>query len=129
MKSEEVRYKLAKAILNFFKYFVLQIETSCIYNELESHRSTIKLIQEKSLEIKRFFVFQPQFCAYRIASWQQRSCDLHPPYTQFGKISAVSRRFAPLRALSRLCGVFDPCSLSILFGLFVNCWGFNSPIC
>ena len=58
VKSEEVRYKLAKAILNFFKYFVLQIETSCIYNELESHRSTIKLIQEKSLEIKRFFVFQ-----------------------------------------------------------------------
>ena len=40
MKSEEVRCKLAAASLNFFKCFVLQIETACIYNERESPKLT-----------------------------------------------------------------------------------------
>ena len=52
MKSEEVRYKLAAASLNFFKYFVLQTETACIYNKRESQIRTSRLI-----EILRFLSF------------------------------------------------------------------------
>ena len=45
MKSEEVGYKLAAASLNFFKYFVLQTETTCIYNVRESQIRTSRLIE------------------------------------------------------------------------------------
>ena len=45
MKSEEVGSKLAAASLNFFKYFVLQTETTCIYNVRESQIRTSRLIE------------------------------------------------------------------------------------